>query len=79
MDTNTNNTGLKFSCVLTLIFVILKLVGVIDWGWWLVISPILINIGALFFLAAIICIVILAQCSRCKRGNTNERNSCIQK
>lgn len=31
--------------VLTLIFIVLKLVGVITWSWWLVFSPILIVAG----------------------------------
>ena len=39
---NKNNNysgGLGFSSVLTLIFVVLKLVGVIDWSWLWVFSP----------------------------------------
>lgn len=28
-----------FTEVLTLIFVVLKLTGVIDWSWWLVFTP----------------------------------------
>jgi hypothetical protein len=52
MDKDTNNTGLGFSSVLTLIFVVLKLVGVIDWSWWWVLSPILIDIG----LTILICV-----------------------
>lgn len=31
--------------VLTIIFVILKLVGVITWSWWLVLLPEIIGIG----------------------------------
>ena len=39
-DKNNNyNGGLGFSSVLTLIFVVLKLVGVIDWSWLWVFSP----------------------------------------
>ena len=45
MDKDTNNTGLEFSSVLTLIFVVLKLVKVIDWSWWWVLSPIWIDLG----------------------------------
>lgn len=31
--------------VLTTIFIVLKLVGVIHWSWWLVVLPSLIAIG----------------------------------
>lgn len=31
--------------LLTLIFVVLKLIGVIAWSWWLVLLPLLIALG----------------------------------
>lgn len=31
--------------VLTVVFVVLKLVGVIDWSWWLVLLPEIIAVG----------------------------------
>ena len=34
--------------VLTIVFVVLKLTGVIDWSWWLVLLP---EIIGLFFVA----------------------------
>ena len=45
MEKNHGSTGLGLSSVLTIIFVVLKLVGVIDWSWWWVLSPLLIDIG----------------------------------
>ena len=45
MDKNSGSSGLGLSSVLTIIFVVLKLVGVITWSWWWVLSPILIDIG----------------------------------
>lgn len=45
MNKNTSNAGLGLSSVLTIIFVVLKLVGTIDWSWWWVLSPILIDTG----------------------------------
>ena len=33
--------------MITIIFVVLKLTGVIDWSWWWVLSPLLIPIGLL--------------------------------
>lgn len=34
-----------FSTVLTIVFVILKLVNVITWSWWLVLLPKIIDIA----------------------------------
>ena len=31
--------------ILTIIFVILKLCGTIDWSWWLVLLPEIVSIG----------------------------------
>jgi len=31
--------------VLTIVFVVLKLLNVIDWSWWLVLSPTLFSIS----------------------------------
>lgn len=45
MDKNNSSSGLGLGGVLTVVFVVLKLVGVIDWSWWWVLSPTLIGIG----------------------------------
>ena len=45
MKNNTHYSGLGLGSVLTIIFVVLKLVDVIDWNWWWVVSPALIEIG----------------------------------
>jgi hypothetical protein len=37
--------------VLTLIFVVLKLTGAIDWSWWLVLSPTLVGLAFVGLLA----------------------------
>ena len=42
-NNSSNDTGMSFSVVLTLIFVILKLCKVIDWSWWWVLSPLWIS------------------------------------
>lgn len=34
-----------FTEVLTIVFVILKLIDVIDWSWWLVLLPEIIAVG----------------------------------
>ena len=47
---NKSNGGLDFIDALTLIFIILKLIGVIDWSWWRVLSPYLISAGLIMIL-----------------------------
>jgi len=42
--------GIGFSGLLTIVFIVLKLIGVIDWSWWWVISPLWIGVGLVFFL-----------------------------
>lgn len=37
---SAGGVGIGFCEALGLIFVVLKLVGVIDWSWWLVLLPI---------------------------------------
>lgn len=44
-NNNRSSSGLGLSTVLTLIFLVLKLVGVINWSWWLVFLPTIINVG----------------------------------
>jgi hypothetical protein len=40
MATQTNNSGgIGFFGLLGLVFITLKLLGVVDWSWWLVLSP----------------------------------------
>lgn len=53
-DGSSSSRGLTFWEGLTLVFVGMKLAGVIDWSWWLVLSPILVPLGivALVFLVA---------------------------
>lgn len=49
MSTNTKSGGMGFCSVLTLIFIVLRLCGVIDWSWWWVLAP-------LWIPAALLCI-----------------------
>lgn len=36
---NSNVSGLSFFSILGLIFIVLKLTGVINWSWWWVLAP----------------------------------------
>lgn len=47
------NTGIGFTGVLTLIFIVLKLTHVVSWSWWWVLSPTLISTGLALLLVLI--------------------------
>lgn len=53
--------------LLTIIFLILKLIGTIAWSWWWVLSPLWIATGLALGFWAIIGIVALAAGSRRRR------------
>lgn len=44
MSNNTDQTGIGFSTLLLLAFIILKLCKIIDWSWWWVLSPLWIGL-----------------------------------
>jgi hypothetical protein len=52
--------GLSFTSILTLIFVLCKLTHYIDWSWWWVLSPVLIDAAFGFLVLAIIAIILIA-------------------
>lgn len=37
------SNGMTFAEVIQIIFIVLKLCGVIEWSWWLVLSPVWIS------------------------------------
>ena len=45
METKTTTNGIGFGALLFLVFLVLKLVNVINWSWWWVTAPIWIPIG----------------------------------
>lgn len=44
-DKTTSGSGIGATTVLTMIFIVLKLVGVISWSWWWVLSPLWIGLA----------------------------------
>ena len=64
MDNSNNNRGsatgggMGILGVLQIIFIVLKLVGVINWSWWLVLIPTWINLGLSLLLILILVIVL---------------------
>ena len=43
MSTTSNNGGVGFAGLLTVVFITLKLCHVITWSWWWVLSPLWIS------------------------------------
>jgi len=53
---SSSSGGIGFLGLLTVAFVVLKLIGQIDWSWWWIFSPILIPAAfGVFILLLIIC------------------------
>ena len=46
-------TGTSLPTLLTVLFIALKLCGIIDWSWWWVLSPIPITVGIALSVAAV--------------------------
>jgi hypothetical protein len=53
-NSGSGGNGLGFGSVLFLIFLTLKLCGVVEWSWWWVTSPLWIGFGVLAVLFTII-------------------------
>ena len=60
-STNTSSaSGIGFTGLLAILFIALKLTGVIAWSWWWVLSPLWIGAGiALLVVAGIVLAIIL--------------------
>ena len=43
-----NKKGLGLASILTIIFVVAKLFGLVAWSWWIVFSPLLVVFGLIF-------------------------------
>ena len=52
-----SKSGIGFSGLLTIAFIVLKLCHVIDWSWWWVLSPLWISVGLTIILLLIILIL----------------------
>lgn len=55
MSQSTSSGGIGFSGILTIMFIMLKLIGIITWSWWWVLAPVWLPIigliAVLLFLA----------------------------
>ncbi len=62
--------GMSLPVVVFVVFLILKLTGLIGWSWWWVTSPLWI-VASLLLLTTSICIVVFILRHRKRMGNTN--------
>ena len=57
----TSSGGIGFCGLLTIVFIVLKLVGVINWSWFWVLSPMIFSISlTILILLILFALVILA-------------------
>lgn len=62
MSTSSSSSGgIGFGSLLTVLFIGLKLGGVIDWSWWWVLSPLWIGFSIVALVISIAAIVVLAK------------------
>jgi hypothetical protein len=57
MSSSSASSGMGFPGILTLIFIVLKLVGVINWSWWWVLSPLWIGFLLIFIIIFLVFLV----------------------
>jgi len=58
-NTDTTKTGLGFLSMLTLIFVVAKIMGYLSWSWWVVFLPMLIPVALIIVAIVVSWIVML--------------------
>lgn len=57
MNNKQTSGGIDFTELLTIVFITLKLCGVIAWSWWWVLSPLWISAILWVFLVVIVLLV----------------------
>lgn len=56
VEVKVNSGNITFVTLIQVAFIILKLCNVINWSWWLVFLPTLIQLGIVIFMLVIILI-----------------------
>jgi hypothetical protein len=56
-SSSSSSSGIGFTGLLTIVFIVLKLCNVINWPWWWVLSPLWISLGIVLAIFAIIGLV----------------------
>ena len=58
MKVNNNSNSIGFVGALTIAFVVLKLMKIIDWSWWWVLSPLWISTLVAIAVIAVVFLVV---------------------
>ncbi len=69
---NSSSSGVCFTSLLLLAFIVLKLCKVIDWSWWLVLSPFWIT-ACIAFIALAVYIVLKKKTKKTYKRKLEER------
>ena len=56
MSMQTNSNGIGFSGLLLIVFIVLKLIGVIAWSWWWVFAPTWLPLAIFLIIIGIVAI-----------------------
>ena len=56
---NATRSGIGFTGLLTIVFIVLKLCKVIDWSWWWVLSPLWVSAALVVAILAIIGLILM--------------------
>lgn len=56
-NSSSSSSGIRFTSLLTVVFITLKLTKVIDWSWWWVMSPLLIPAAIVLVLLLVIGVI----------------------
>jgi len=60
-SSSSSSSGIGFTGLLTITFIVLKLTGYIDWSWWLVLSPLWIGASvAILIITVLIVFAVIA-------------------
>ncbi len=66
---NSSSSGVGFTSLLLLAFIVLKLCKVIDWSWWWVLSPVWITACIAFIVLAVVFILKMSEKEMPKKKN----------
>lgn len=56
-NSNASSGGISFFGLLAIVLITLKLLGVIDWAWWIVLAPLWGPVSAAVLIVIIVAIV----------------------
>jgi len=56
-SSSSSSSGIGFTGLLTIVFIVLKLLHQIDWSWWWVLSPLWIGLSLGIFILVVFVII----------------------